>query len=268
MNYPELCFTPASSPVDMLAALERTGCIRIQGLFPRAQLQALLHWAEEAFVQLDQQLAEGTLDPALQDYFALVPHMINHIPSVALDRFQGQVFWLWELFQASVLPQLLQTFYQGNFLYSSLHAVIRRQRPDLPRWFTGFHQDGHFLNPDWRLLHCWSPLMACGQDAPSLELIPAGLKAIRPSDNKVWRGSHYYDNRDLDLEQEILPYFPAETFWPQILEAGDAVIYDSYCLHRTYVQPDMQAPRYNLEMRFLPDVCLPMEIARLGFIRV
>lgn len=268
MNYPELCFTPEAEPADMVAALEKAGCIRIAGLFPRQKLQVLQDWAESAFAQFDQQLIDGTLDPALQDYFALLPHMVNHIPSIAFDCFQGQTAWLWELFRETTLPHFLHCFYHGTFLYSSLHAVIRRQRPDLPRWFTGFHQDGHFLNPAWRMLHCWSPLVACGQDAPSLELIPAGLKAIRPSHHKPWRGEHYYDNRDLDLESEILPYFPVETFWPQILEPGDALIYDSYCLHRTYVLPSMSKPRYNLEMRFIPDVPLPPSIARLGFLRV
>jgi len=250
------------------SALAETGCVRINGLFGAPAMAQICSWAERAFAQLDHEIANGQLPPDFKAYFDLVPHMINHIPSGRFGHFQQSPWLIYQLFLASALPDILMAVYQGHFLYSGLHSVVRRQTPSQPRWYTGFHQDGHFLNPDWKFLHCWSPLMSCGIDAPSLELIPAGLKAIRPSLHKTDQGQHYYDNRDLDLETEILPYFPPASFCPQILAAGDALFYDSFCLHRTYVTPNMTLARYNLEMRFLPDLALPPGIRDLGFIRV
>lgn len=249
-------------------ALEETGCVRINGLFHAVAMEQICQWSQSAFAQLDHELATHSLPADFQAYFDLVPHMVNHIPSGHFAHFQQSPWLIYQLFLASPLPEILRYVYQGPFFYSGLHSVVRRQTPTQPRWYTGFHQDGHFLNPDWKFLHCWSPLMACGVQAPSLEMIPAGLKAIRPSVNKPYQGEHYYDNRDLDLETEILPFFPADTFWPQILAPGDALFYDSYCLHRTYVTPEMTQPRYNLEMRFLPDLELPPGIRELGFIRI
>ncbi|PIQ23707.1 hypothetical protein COW36_20205 [bacterium (Candidatus Blackallbacteria) CG17_big_fil_post_rev_8_21_14_2_50_48_46] len=269
MNYPQLTFTAQDlSLPDLLQALEQAGCVRINGLFPQAVMTNLAQWSESAFAQFDYQRLTDTLDPLLKDYFALVPHMINHLPGACLHLFKGDSDFLYKLFLASPLPDILHALYRGPFLYSSIHAVIRRQTLKEPQWYTGFHQDGHFLNPDWKFLHCWSPLVSCGVDRPGLELIPAGLKAIRPLSQKPFRGEHFYDNRDLDLESEILPYFPAESFWMEPMQPGDALFYDSFCLHRTYLTSEMTQPRYNLEMRFLPAVDLPAEIAQLGFIRV
>ncbi len=254
--------------IGIATALEETGCVRINGLFTGPIMEQICHWAKRAFAQLDQEIQSDCLPPDFKAYFDLVPHMVNHIPSGRFGHYQQSPWLIYQLFLSSALPEILKQVYQGPFLYSGLHSVVRRQTPSQPRWYTGFHQDGHFLDPNWKFLHCWSPLMACGIDAPSLELIPAGLKAIRPSLHKVDKGQHYYDNRDLDLELEILPFFPEQSFWPQILAPGDALFYDSYCLHRTYVTPTMTEPRYNLEMRFLPDLELPPGIRDLGFIRV
>jgi hypothetical protein len=267
MKYPDLTFSRQNLDLPgMTQALAAAGCILIEGLFEPAALYRLATWAPRAFAQLDQQLKEGSLEQDLHDYFHLVvPHMINHLPSICFDRFAGDPEALWYVFLDSSLPELLYSVYQGHFLYSSLHAVIRRQSPGEPRWWTGFHQDGHFLNPDWNLLHCWGPLLPCGADAPGLELIPAGLKQIWPRTAPPERGAHYYDNRDLDYTQDILPVFAPEQFWTQTLAPGDVFIYDRFCLHRTLTRPGMTQTRYNLEMRFLPAVTLPAQIARLGF---
>jgi hypothetical protein len=249
-------------------SLEEAGCVRINGLFPAALMQEFKAWAEIAFRQFDQEIAQDSLDPDFKAYFQLVPHMINHIPSNRFDHFNQLPSLIYQLFLASPLPDILHACYGGSILYSSIHSVLRRQTPTQKQWYTGFHQDGHFLDPRWKFLHCWFPLMECGIDAPSLELIPAGLKSIRPSNQKNFKGDHYYDNRDLDLQSEILPFFAQETFWPQFLAAGDLLLYDSYCLHRTYETPLMSQARYNFEMRFLPDLELPVGIRDLGFIRV
>lgn len=269
MKYPELTFSGQHLDLPgVIAALESAGCVLIQGLFPRPALEALARWAVSAFICFDDMLSTDTLPPELSSYFALVPHMINHLPSVCFDRFGGDSEWLWKLFLASSLPELLNSLYQGSFLYSSLHAVIRRQSPAQPRWWTGFHQDGHFLNPEWNLLHGWGPLVPCGSEAPGLEVIPAGLKHIWPRAHVPPRSAHYYDNRDLDYERDILPAFNPEQFWSEELMPGDLFLYDRFCLHRTLTRPDMHATRYNLEMRFLPAVELPAAIARLGFRQV
>jgi hypothetical protein len=263
-RYPNLTFHAADLDLPAaVAALRKYGCILLKGGLPGPVLHTLAPRSEAAFTRWDDQRAAGTLPPAYQAYY-----VANYLPSSELIQPGENPWFMYELFAASLLPEILRSYFQGHFLFSWIHTVTRRQAPALPQYFTQFHQDGYFFDPSWTVIHCWAPLMPCGIDAPSLEFIPAGLTDIRPSDHKPFRGEHFYDNKDLSMEEEILPHFPADTWWPLVFEPGDLVLYDNFALHRTYVLPQMTQARYNVEIRFIPDRDLPPGVPRKQFTRV
>lgn len=264
MKYPELTFSRDNLDLPgIVQGLNNHGCVLLKQLFPGDFLKSLLPRAVESFEHWEANLPQ--MPEAVQKYYAM--HN-NQLPSYELTRKGENPLLIYHLFLSSPLVDIMHAVLGATYYMSMIHTVVRRQMPSRPKDFTQYHQDGYFFNPEWRVIHCWFPIVNCGEDAPSLELIPAGLKDIRPSSHKPFKGDHYYDNRDLDMDTDILPYFPKETFWTMVLEPGDAILYDNFALHRTYCTPEMTQARYNLEIRFVPDVDLPKDLIEKGMIKI
>lgn len=137
------------------------------------------------------------------------------------------------------------------------HCWVRRQYPPGLRpagqhphqWHQdgalGCRFDGRTAEALLPLATLWLPLLACGEDAPSLEWVPAvpALPLLQPA--------------------ELAPAAVAQRFAQRHqarLAAGDALLFDGALLHRTHVTPAMSGRRVSIELRFVAGA-LP---ARLG----
>jgi ectoine hydroxylase-related dioxygenase (phytanoyl-CoA dioxygenase family) len=89
----------------------------------------------------------------------------------------------------------------------------------------------------------WIALTSCGEDAPSLQWVNEPLAGLLNP-------------------PELTPESVAARFGPSalqhaVLQAGDAVLFDGLCLHRTHLKPGMTQPRRSLELRFFRTEALP-----------
>ena len=123
-----------------------------------------------------------------------------------------------------------------------------------------WHQDGALLYPFdptgarapdadglLRMVTCWVALTPCGQNAPGLELVRQHLDSLLPP-------SELTDSR-------VCARCPAELFWRPVMEPGDVLLFDGSTLHRTHVEPHMEADRTSIELRFFPAHSIPERLA-------
>lgn len=119
--------------------------------------------------------------------------------------------------------------------------TLRRVRPDAgnPDW----HQDGAFMGADIRSLDVWLALSDCGEDAPGLDLVPRRLDHVVETGTEGafmdWTVGHGLAERVAE-GNVVTPVF----------RAGDAMLFDHLCLHRTAVYPGMTRERYAIEAWF------------------
>jgi len=109
---------------------------------------------------------------------------------------------------------------------------------------SGWHQDGSFMGADIRSLNVWLALSHCGDNAPGLDVVGCRLGDIVPTGTEgAWLD---WNVSPLMVEQVA----PGAVVRP-IFEAGDALIFDHFNLHRTAAGPEMTNDRYAIEAWFL-----------------
>jgi hypothetical protein len=172
--------------------------------------------------------------------------------------------WFWEhgadfpnlllgLIARSRLPDVYQSLYRERVLCSYEHCSVRYQRADIRRKSYTFHQDASYYSRDPQDhggLTTWIPLCDCGIDAPGLELYPLALDEVLPAPDGV-TGPYLF----CDAETVIARY--GERLWAPALSAGDALIFNHFVVHRTYIRDGMTRERQSVDVRVYPRSRLP-----------
>jgi hypothetical protein len=115
---------------------------------------------------------------------------------------------------------------------------------------TNWHQDGAFLG-DVRTVNLWIALSDCGVTAPTVDIVARRL------DHLVETGTcgAFFD---WSVGQDVVDRARAEA--PIVrphFQAGDALLFDDYNLHRTATSPEMTEARYAIESWFFAPSSYP-----------
>ncbi len=121
-------------------------------------------------------------------------------------------------------------------------AKLASQRRVLP-----FHQDARTGYWEIPTIAMWMPLVACGVDAPGLEVVPRRLHSLFPVGLYGGRERADYQSYPASAIDDLIP--PWAVLAP-LLEPGDVLLFDSYVLHRTQRLPGCQGRRVNFDARF------------------
>lgn len=121
-----------------------------------------------------------------------------------------------------------------------------------------FHQDVAFMTEGFPSMNCWVALDDCGPGfgTPSLEVLAAPVDrrlGIVPDDQRRFV---FHRNIELDLES-LRTDHAAEAFWHPDFRIGDAILFNQYAPHRTYIEQGMRGERRSLEIRLCPAAALP-----------
>lgn len=153
------------------------------------------------------------------------------------------LFRLLTCFRRTGVLTMLERYLGERPVMSIKKCTLRRVAPDSP---SAWHQDGRFLGEDnnIRAINLWLALSDCGDDAPSLDIIPDRLDYI------VGTGTHDapFEWTVADKVAQNLPDAPRPCrprFAP-----GDAILFDDYNLHRTGSSEHMTQHRYAIETWF------------------
>lgn len=93
----------------------------------------------------------------------------------------------------------------------------------------------------------WIALTPCGEEAPSLQWVHNTLPGLLSPPELT--------------PEAVSARFGATALRHAVLQAGDALLFDGLCLHRTHLTPAMKQPRRSLELRFFSAQALPPRVA-------
>ncbi len=245
--------------VELLrSGLVNHGCLIVRGLLRSDHVERL---RDDIDAALDAARAhrEGESSPATRQWWTPFK------PSPGYSVGGGRQ-WIWE--QGSVwavdsprsLFDLLATFndvglddhiagYLGERPALSVKkCTLRRVPADTG---TNWHQDGAFLGRGLRTLNVWVALSPCGDESPSLDVVPMRMDDIveTGTDGALfdWSVGEGAVDRARRGRSVVRPRF----------EAGDAMLFDEMLLHRTGVSPGMTRDRYTIEAWFFAPSSYP-----------
>jgi len=123
------------------------------------------------------------------------------------------------------------------------NTYVRRVLPTQESSHIPFHQDVTALAV--ACVNVWVPLVPCGVDAPSLEIMAARTDKIFPTVSSA--GDYNQTEITAAVVYEAFP--PELRFYPKP-EVGDAVVLLGGTIHRSHIAPGMTRARMSVEMRF------------------
>jgi hypothetical protein len=158
------------------------------------------------------------------------------------------LFDLLELFGDIGLDRTIAEYLGETPALSVKKCTLRRVPADTG---TNWHQDGAFLGEGIRTLNVWIALSPCGDDSPSLDVVPARMDGIveTGTDGALfdWSVGEGAVDRARGDVTTVRPRFAA----------GDAMLFDELFLHRTGVSPGMTKDRYTIEAWFFAPSSYP-----------
>jgi hypothetical protein len=138
---------------------------------------------------------------------------------------------------------MLQRFFPARPTLRARQTYVRRVKPERPETAVPFHQDVQAFGR--MLVNLWTPLSACGRDAPGLELVTARLRDLAVTES----ASDQYDALQIS-EQLVHERFGKEGLCRPEMEPGDVLAFLGTTIHRTYIVPEMTEDRFSVELRF------------------
>jgi phytanoyl-CoA dioxygenase PhyH len=148
----------------------------------------------------------------------------------------------------SVLPRVYTSYFGGECFTSYEADTVRYQRPDIRHLSYFFHQDGNYHSRDPRDhvgITTWVPLVDAGKEAPGLQFYPKKFHELLPLPVGIDPPYLFAD------EAYCLDRF-GDTLWAPLIPAGDVVIFDSFCVHRTFITTAMTRERQSADVRVFP----------------
>lgn len=165
-------------------------------------------------------------------------------------------FQLIEYYREIGLPALLNSYFSEDPVLSVRKWVVRCAAPNNGA-SSGWHQDGYFLGDatEIRTANLWIALTDCGGDADA-----PGLEIIGGSERKIYetgtRGSPFNWTVGQELVDEIAQTNPVQC--PRF-NAGDALFFDHFNLHRTGFGLNHTKNRYAIESWFFAGSTAPLK---------
>ncbi|MGB1140723.1 MAG: hypothetical protein ACPG1A_07480, partial [Halioglobus sp.] len=156
---------------------------------------------------------------------------------------------LLEMYEEYGLKDLLRKYLGEPPCLSVKKWVLRRSK--LPVAEAGWHQDGAFMGREINSLNLWIPLNACGgaSGAPGMDLVPLRLNDIASAEGAQfdWSVSDSHVTGSYQGTGLVAPEF----------NAGDALFFDHFYLHRTQYRTDFDKIRYAVETWFFGESHFP-----------
>jgi hypothetical protein len=116
---------------------------------------------------------------------------------------------------------------------------------------TNWHQDGAFLGDGIRTLNVWVALSPCGEDSPSLDVVPRRMDRIVETGTEGALFDWSVGEGEVDRVRGDHPISR-----PRFRE-GDVMLFDEMFLHRTGVSEGMTRDRYTIESWFFAPSSYP-----------
>jgi hypothetical protein len=237
--------------IDVLREAMRThGVLRVNGLVGPERAAELRDGIDRSLAACDASLAGAPVEETS-------PWFVPFAPRTDRDyRWAGRRNWMrasggvWTADSPRMLVTLVELL--GETGVGDLAEAYLGERPALsankcnlrrtPAGECGdWHQDGAFLGATCSSLNFWLALSDCGDDAPTLDIVPRRLDEVAPTGTE---GARF----DWSASPAVAEGLAGDVgiVRPSFSE-GDAMLFDHLFLHRTAARPDMPNERYAME---------------------
>ncbi|MGH8977331.1 MAG: phytanoyl-CoA dioxygenase family protein [Acidimicrobiia bacterium] len=146
------------------------------------------------------------------------------------------LFDLLQVFGDVGIDHLVRDYFGESPGILARKATLRRVAPAK---MAGWHQDGAFLGSGIRSLNVWIALTDCGVDAPGLEVVGRRVETLVPPGT----GAH----AAWGITAADAAAFGGDDIERPRFEAGDAMLFDHFLVHRTWFDAGMTRDRHALE---------------------
>lgn len=166
---------------------------------------------------------------------------------LAIDAPTG-LFRLFEAYEEVGLRSVVSEHLGERPVLGANKTTLRRVPVDAN---ADWHQDGAFLGTGLRTINVWVALSDCGVDAPGLDVVPRRFDEVQ----ETGTGGAIFD---WAVGPEVVATLAADAPVARpTFRAGDALLFDELCLHRTALEPTMTQPRYAIESWFFAPSAYP-----------
>ena len=251
------------SPELLRGAILRDGCAVVRGLLDPDRAADLGEQVQALFERRERGEPEST-DHGLyyEEFLPDAPYKLVERGFVAgaggiwladSPQLMSEVF---NLYEQAGLRRLVAQYLGGRAITSVNKSTLRSARAG--KSAVDWHQDGAFMG-EVRTLNVWLSLSHCGDDAPGLYVVPRRVDEIVPTGTPGAR-----------FDWSVSPTVAEETagelgLVKPLFEPGDAVLFDQFFLHATWVEPPMPHTRYAIESWFFSPSGFPPEYVPLAF---
>ena len=153
---------------------------------------------------------------------------------------------------ASGVSALLAELFEERPALSVLKTTLRIVTPGRVV-DHGWHQDGAFLGADVRSINMWVALSECGDDAPTLQMVPRRLDSVLGSGGAESAFSWSMSTKEVERLCE-----PGGPQWLHF-SPGDVVFFDHLNLHSTATREGMTQDRLAIEAWFFAPSGFPYD---------
>ena len=249
------------------SAMASHGCLIIRGLFNSTTMTDFCRVIDLAMEATGGQSKQDALALRIANTFSNPPsNFASLLPQPKLSnarkfhRDGGSAMcvesasvseYLLELYESVGIKKLIADYLGEAPCLSALKWVLRR--PAFPINRDGWHQDGAFMGEGINSLNMWIAANHCGGEsgAPGMDLLPQRLTEILSEGEGEaifdWSVSDHAMKTSQSNNTIIAPVF----------EAGDALFFDHFLLHRTQYGNDFIRPRYAIETWFFGEKNFP-----------
>ena len=249
------------------SAMASHGCLIIRGLFNRTTMTDFCRVIDLAMKAAETQPKQNEPAAHIGEIFLNPPSELGSLlPEPRLsnarkfNRDGGSVMCvesasisehLLELYESVGIKKVVADYLGEAPCLSARKWVLRR--PTLPINRDGWHQDGAFMGEGINSLNMWIAANHCGGDsgAPGMDLLPQRLTEILGAG----KGEAVFDWSVSD--QAMKTSQSTNAVIAPVFEAGDALFFDHFLLHRTQYDNDFIRSRYAIETWFFGEKNFP-----------
>jgi hypothetical protein len=248
---------PAALTVDALGgALQHHGALLVRRLFPPAQVAELVECIDRTLAAAQRyRVGADSPDfgawylPSLEQQHGLFKEADEWVSVADSPRSMDRLAHAYR----DAGCRLIAEYLGERPMMAGDKWTLRRISPDaLGDW----HQDGHFLGSEVRVVNVWTALTRCGPgtQAIGLPVVPRRLPILET----------FHDEGHWSFaipEPTVVQAAGAVGIADPVYEPGDALFFDQMTVHKTGARPGLTLPRYAIESWFFAPSTYP---ARFG----
>jgi hypothetical protein len=242
------------TPEALRTGILQRGSVLVPQLIPMQHVERLVDDIDQAFkAQSDHasRTSDGPCSPWFEPFklgsaypleerrrFAMKRKWVTEWEGVWTADAPRAMFDLIEVLNESGLGSVINRYLGERPAFSLDKGTLRRVGQHSS---ANWHQDGAFLGEGIRSVNVWMALSDCGRDAPGLDIVPKRFDGLVETGTG---GAIFQWSVGSGVVARVSEDAPV---CRPLFKAGDVLLFDDLCLHRTGVDPSMTRDRYAIE---------------------